>query len=535
LRLYWVPAATVAVVIASLAIGLYVANRERAIAQQRFSEVRQLAHTFVFDVYDDVARLQGSTKTREMMVRTGLQYLARLGESAGSDRGLQKEIADAYVKIGDAQGSPTVPNLGRTSDALDSYRKALEIYQRIAARDAAYLPDLATHYSNYGNLMRLTDHLKQARELSHSAIGTFDRLRSTQRFDENTEASYIKAWCTEGDIDETLSRYQQAWTEFSRCSELAKAQAAQHPETERLYLANQAAERKATAAQELGDLNGALQSLNEDESSLRDLLAREPRNPRFRRAEALLYQFRSIVFFDDSKPSLDDPARALENAKLYLSATEEMVRRDPNDRSAQRSRAIAMYRVSLTLSYFEPQAAIKMARESVRVFDQFIASGKDDSLTISFRSTALQRLARAQLSAGRIMEARNSAESALTAERSLAADAGPDGDEIEDLIMALVLDGKANAAAGGFERAESLLREAHEKAQGFVKPLELMSHIPLASSEQALGDFYRTRRRTGEARACYQELVALWQKLGKPNEYVARQRSAAEKLLVSVQ
>jgi hypothetical protein len=101
--------------------------------------------------------------------------------------------------------------------------------------------------------------------------------------------------------------------------------------------------------------------------------------------------------------------------------------------------------------------------------------------------------------------------------------------------MALVLDGKANAAAGGFERAESLLREAHEKAQGFVKPLELMSHIPLASSEQALGDFYRTRRRTGEARACYQELVALWQKLGKPNEYVARQRSAAEKLLVSVQ
>ena len=42
-----------------------MANRQRAIAQQRFSEVRQLAHTFVFDVYDEVARLQGSTKTRD--------------------------------------------------------------------------------------------------------------------------------------------------------------------------------------------------------------------------------------------------------------------------------------------------------------------------------------------------------------------------------------------------------------------------------------------------------------------------------------
>ena len=93
--------------------------------------------------------------------------------------------------------------------------------------------------------------------------------------------------------------------------------------------------------------------------------------------------------------------------------------------------------------------------------------------------------------------------------------------------------GKANAAAGGFARAESLLREAREKAQGFVKPGELMSLIPLATSEQALGYFYQTRRRTAEARACYQELVALWQKLGDPNEYVARQRSAAERLLVS--
>ncbi len=90
LRFYWAPVAAAAMVIASLGAGLYVANRERAIAQKRFAEVRQLAHTFVFEVYDDVARLQGSTKTRETMVRTGLEYLARLGESAGNDLGLQQ-------------------------------------------------------------------------------------------------------------------------------------------------------------------------------------------------------------------------------------------------------------------------------------------------------------------------------------------------------------------------------------------------------------------------------------------------------------
>ena len=112
------------------------------------------------------------------------------------------------------------------------------------------------------------------------AIETFDRLQSIGRFDKNTQGAYIKAWCTEGDIDEALGDFQQAWTEFSRCSELAKAHAVQYPETASIYLASQAAERKATTAQELGNLSGALQALDEDESSLRGLLEREPRNPR---------------------------------------------------------------------------------------------------------------------------------------------------------------------------------------------------------------------------------------------------------------
>ena len=127
------------------------------------------------------------------------------------------------------------------------------------------------------------------------------------------------------------------------------------------------------------------------------------------------------MYFDDRKPDLDDPGRALENARRYLGATEEMVRRDPNDRSSQRSHAIAMYRVSLTLRLFEPDAAVKLASDSVRFFDELIASGKDDLRTRSFRFSALERLARAQLGAGRFADARNSAESALSVGRSLAA------------------------------------------------------------------------------------------------------------------
>jgi hypothetical protein len=87
------------------------------VAQRRFQDVRNLAHTFVFDLHDEVAKLDGSTKAREMMVRTGLQYLDTLARDAGGDLGLQAEIAAAYMKISDAQGFPTRPNLGRMAYA----------------------------------------------------------------------------------------------------------------------------------------------------------------------------------------------------------------------------------------------------------------------------------------------------------------------------------------------------------------------------------------------------------------------------------
>src|SRR5579864_7083092 len=77
LRRYWVPVAAAALVIASLSAGLYVANRERAIAQRRFMEVRQLANK-LFDIDVQVAQLPGSSKTRQLIVDTALDYLRRL-------------------------------------------------------------------------------------------------------------------------------------------------------------------------------------------------------------------------------------------------------------------------------------------------------------------------------------------------------------------------------------------------------------------------------------------------------------------------
>jgi len=513
---------------AAIMTGSGVAIYQARTAQRRFQEVRKLAHTFVFDLHDEVAKLDGSTKAREMMVQTGLQYLDNLAKNAGGDLELQKEIAAAYMKIGDAQGFPTKPNLGRTAEAFASYRKAGDIYQRIAEKSSAYLPDLADFYLNYGALFRYSEDPKRARELTETAIQTLDRLRAHQQFDADLENSYTMAWCKLGDIDEDWGSYHQAWTEFSRCSELARAQLQRTTGQQALEAVAGSAERVGTAAQELGHLREALQAFDEEETAVRELLAAEPLNPRFHRLLAVMYQFRGRVYFNDAYPNFGDPERALENLKLYLETAQQMLDRDPNNTAAQFSVGVAEYKISYCLQESDPPAAIRFARDSLRVFDQIIASKKGDGRrAIRYRAGGLLILGEAQLKAGRSAEARSSADLALLASREIA----QTPNDRANLVMALILEGKVSAAARDVARAESLLRDARDQAQAIVRPQELTSLIPLATAEEALGTFYVHRHRTQEARACYQQLVNLWRQFPESNEYVDRQRTLSSTLL----
>lgn len=526
-----------AVTLATLAfvaiiVGSGAAIYQAKVAERRFQDVRKLAHTFVFDLHDEVAKLDGSTKAREMMVQTGLQYLDNLAGNAGGDLELQKEIAAAYMKIGDAQGFPTKPNLGRTADALASYRKAGDIYQRIAQKNSAYLPDLADFYLSYSGLFRFSDDPKRARELTTAAIQIFDRLSEHQQLDGHLQNSYMTAWCKLGDFDEDWGRYHQAWTEFSHCSELAHAQLNRKKDQRALLAVAESAERVGTAAEELGHLREALRAFDEDETALRELLAGELLNPRFHRNLALTYQFRGRVYFNDAYPNYGDPKRALENLRLYLQTGQQMLERDPNNRSAQFSVEVAKLKISYCLQESDPPAAIRLARDSIRILNQMIASNVGDRRrAIPDLAEAFVRLGSAQLKAGRLAEARSSADSALAAMHEIEAQ-GPE--DRNNVVQALILAGRTNAASRNLPRAESLLCDARAEAQKTARPEELTSLIPLATAEEALGTFYVQQHRAQPAHECYERLVKLWEQFPESNEYVDRQRSNSKRLLATL-
>ena len=119
--------------LAVLAVAFAATLQQKRIAEHRFAQVRALAGSFVFEIHDAIAPLPGSTPARELLVRRALVYLDGLATDAADDADLQTELARAYLKIGDVQGLPYQANLGDTSGALVSYRKALKIVMQIDA------------------------------------------------------------------------------------------------------------------------------------------------------------------------------------------------------------------------------------------------------------------------------------------------------------------------------------------------------------------------------------------------------------------
>jgi non-specific serine/threonine protein kinase/serine/threonine-protein kinase len=121
--------AAAAAIVVLLAAGVAGTTWQARVAEQRFRDTRQLAKYLLFDLYDSVQRLPGSTPVQAAMAVESLAYLDRLSANKTSDRELQTEVAEGYFRTGNVLGNPVGPNLGKGADALASYRKALALIE----------------------------------------------------------------------------------------------------------------------------------------------------------------------------------------------------------------------------------------------------------------------------------------------------------------------------------------------------------------------------------------------------------------------
>lgn len=235
---YRLPIAAAAAVLASLLVGLVVADRERraavaaqARAEHHFASVHRLSNTLISDLYGEIVSLPGAMKARTRLVETGLAYLDELAKESGGDVDLQVDLATAYMKLGDIQGGQNGNSGGDSKLALESYRRAhalLEQAQAGSPGNAKVLLGLARSSFLQARLLLVTGGPAAAIGPAERAVKFVELVPEAAVGDyELAHARSISYW-TLGDALSGLQKTVEAMRAYDKMIAVNEAYAARH-------------------------------------------------------------------------------------------------------------------------------------------------------------------------------------------------------------------------------------------------------------------------------------------------------------------
>jgi tetratricopeptide (TPR) repeat protein len=217
-----------------------IAEHERHIAQQHFDSVRKLANTMLFQLHDEMAQDAGSLKSREMLVKTSLEYLDALYQQGGSDPRLQEELAHAYIKVASIQGSDTEANRGNFAAALDSYARAIALLTPLMAADPANHHagwELAHAYVEQAALLMVVRGPKFARDSAKEGVALTEAFAPKIADEAERLARFVNAYVTQARIQGFMGASLEAIETLDKLIGVSEAYWHAHPDDERAFQA----------------------------------------------------------------------------------------------------------------------------------------------------------------------------------------------------------------------------------------------------------------------------------------------------------
>ena len=338
--------------VAGIARQTIVANRQRARAEKRFNEVRNLANSFMFKFHDSIQNLPGATEARQLVVNESLQYLNSLADEAADDSSLQAELATAYFRLGEIQAGSRAGNLGDSQGAQESHRKALALRQSVVAarpNDPQAVVDLATSYRRVGHFARedlqtAIDYHRRAIEICETLLESNSNYLPARRVLATADAS-LGQILAQKDPAAALEYYNKAIREYEACLMMDANDSDLRRDLSLLY--------KNTGAQmhAKGDIDVALvmyhKALAMDEAAL----AANPNDTETRLA--LSFSYGSI---GSALAGKGDLAGALENYRKALELRLPVASADPKNAFAINAVASAYHRIGGTLLWMHDRA-----------------------------------------------------------------------------------------------------------------------------------------------------------------------------------
>jgi len=214
-----------------------IAEANRLRAEKRFGEVRRLASSFLFEFDDAIKDLAGATAARKLVVSKALEHLDGLQADRSGDAALKLELATAYTKVAQIQGSRTFANLGDTRGAMESHRKALALAEELVRDETdnrAHLEFLARTHREIGLLEGVTGNVRAAVEHARQSLTIVEGLAQRHPADGALQRELVGNYEALGDELLGLGRPEEALPLYVKGARVLEALRREHPEDEAL-------------------------------------------------------------------------------------------------------------------------------------------------------------------------------------------------------------------------------------------------------------------------------------------------------------
>jgi eukaryotic-like serine/threonine-protein kinase len=347
--------AAAALVILSLIGGIIATGWEAHRANRRFNDVRKLANSLIFELHGAIENLPGSTAARALLVKRALEYLDSLAQEAAGDVSLQRELASAYVKVGNVQGNPNNANLGDTDGALKSYREAQKIFGQILSAnpaDSEARRSLAVCEEKVSDVQATIGDIAAAVNSERKSLAIFKSLAEADpknvRAQRSLAISYIKIgdvlgnsnFPNAGDEAGAMINYQASSAVWRALDNATPNSLDIRSWLSRIH------ERIGAIFEQQGKIDAALESYRESQT-IREALAKgNPQN-----TDAV----RDVAIADEKMGNvmtvLKNLTAALENRIRSLQIFKRLADADPKNAQAQQSLAISYIHLADLLGY----------------------------------------------------------------------------------------------------------------------------------------------------------------------------------------
>ncbi len=421
--------AAVVLIFATLAGGIISTRREQARTKARFNDVRALANSILFEISDAIRDLPGSTPARLLLVERAQTYLDKLAHESGGDLSLQRELAEAYKKIGEVQYRVGYPNLGDINGALASARKELALREGISASDhsvAAKLAvaeahmrlgelldgttdpqsadshigqalqirealfaenpknvdvrsDLARSYRVAGDRGKMEGHARTFYEFNQKALKIREGLLAENPNDEGIRQQYsmdlVRLGDSLGSPNETnLGRYDEARKTYEHALEICQTLAVANPTNAVVVRdVSNVYQRLGSLLEHTGDYDESLEMSRKGLAISERLFEADPANFEVRRDVMVFHDQIGRAYL-----KLADYAAAEKSLRTSLDVASELIAKNPGSERSRDDQAESAYLLGLCLAASERDAeALEDLKWSTATWENLLAKHQD--------------------------------------------------------------------------------------------------------------------------------------------------------------